>query len=190
MHDFAKRSARPAPCRRIGTGLLACALLLAGIVMAGELSPYTSGDLAEPAFTLSALDGKTHRLSDYRGKVVLLNFWASWCPPCLAELPGIQRLADRLAGEAFAVLLVNVGESPFRVSKFLKLTGVRLGSLLDDKGETFTAWGGNVYPTSFVLDAKGAVRYAAYGPLEWDSDEVIQTLSGLLPLHHTATEKD
>jgi thiol-disulfide isomerase/thioredoxin len=186
MHDLPNSLAGFTSCRRIGPLLLACAFSLAITAKAGELSPYTEGELAEPAFTLEGLDGKPHRLADYRGKVVLVNFWASWCPPCLAELPGIQRLADRMTGMAFAVLLVNVGESPFRVSKFLKLTGVRLSSLLDDKGETFKAWRGAVYPTSFVLDAQGRVRYVAYGPLEWDSDQIVATLTPLLSLREPA----
>ncbi len=188
MQDFKPRLASPARSRFAGALLLACASLLAQAVSAGELSPYTEGELTAPAFTLKALDGKPHRLADYRDKVVLVNFWASWCPPCLAELPGIQRLADRLAGEAFEVLLINVGESPFRVSKFLKLTGMRLTSLLDAEGEIFQAWGGNVYPTSFVLDSGGHIRYVVYGPLEWDSADVVKTLSGLLPPRQTAAE--
>lgn len=172
--------------RFISLLLLACTLALAATARGSELSPYTDGELTEPAFTLEGLDGKPHRLADYQGKVVLVNFWATWCPPCLAELPGIQRLADRLAGESFAVLLVNVGESPFRVSKFLKLTGVRLESLLDKEGTVFKAWGGNVYPTSFVVDPEGRVRYIAYGPLEWDSDQIVATLTRLLSLREPA----
>lgn len=158
-----------------------CALLLVAAVNAGQLSPYTEQDSAAPAFTLKALDGKPHRLEDYLGKVVLVNFWASWCPPCLAELPSMQRLAERMPTEAFEILIINVKESPFRVSKFMKLIGVSLTSLLDDKGETFQAWGGTIYPTSFVLDREGRVRYVAYGPLEWDSEEVVATLMDLLP---------
>jgi thiol-disulfide isomerase/thioredoxin len=145
-------------------------------------------DSAAPAFNLKALDRKAHRLADYRGKVVLVNFWATWCPPGLAELPSMQRLADRMAPEAFEILAINVGESPFRVSKFMKLIGIRLSVLLDDKGETFQAWGGSVYPTSFVLDSGGQVRYVAYGPLEWDSKEVVEPLMGLLPPRQGAAE--
>jgi len=168
--------------------LLGCALLPAGATSAGELSPYEEPDSAAPPFTLKATDGKLHRLEDYRGKVVLVNFWASWCPPCLAEMPSMQRLADRLGAEAFEVLAINVGESPFRVSKFMKLIGVRLTALLDDKGEIFKAWGGTIYPTSFILDREGRVRYVAYGPLEWDSEDVVASILALLPARQAATE--
>lgn len=167
--------------------LLIGALLLAATTHAGQLSPYTNQD-SVPAFTLKALDGKPHRLEDYRGKVVVVNFWATWCPPCLAELPSMQRLADRMAAEAFEILIINVGESPFRVSKFMKLIGVRLTALLDDKGENFKAWGGTIYPTSFVLDREGQFRYVAYGPLEWDGEDVVATLRDLLASPQAATE--
>jgi thiol-disulfide isomerase/thioredoxin len=188
MNDFRVRMAASTVARCAGVLWLACSLLLARVTSAGELVPYTGQGLDAPAFALKGLDGKPRRLADDRGKVVLVNFWASWCPPCLAELPSMQRLADRLRPEAFAVFAINVGESPFRVTKFMKLIGTRLNVLLDEEGETFQAWGGSVYPTSFVLDSEGQVRYVAYGPLEWDQDEVVQTLSGLLPPRKAATD--
>jgi thiol-disulfide isomerase/thioredoxin len=188
MHAFQARFARHWVSKYAGALLLACSLIPAIAVCAGELSPLTVGEQTTPTFTLKALDGSTHRLADYGGKVLLVNFWASWCPPCLAELPGIQRLADRMAGEAFKVLLVNVGESPFRVSKFMKLTGVHLTSLLDDKGDVFKAWAGTVYPTSFVVDSAGQARYVAYGPLDWDNEVIVETLMGLLPLREAAAK--
>jgi thiol-disulfide isomerase/thioredoxin len=181
MEDARIRFSDSALSRCAGALWLACTLVLAQVTIAGELSPYMAQDSAAPAFNLKALDGKAHRLADYRGKVVLVNFWATWCPPCLAELPSMQRLADQMAPEAFEILAINVEESPFRVSKFVKLIGLRLSVLLDDKGETFQAWGGSVYPTSFVLDREGRVRHVAYGPLEWDDEDVVKTLSGLLP---------
>ena len=188
MKDSTARFAAFALSRCAGVLLLGCALLLADPTNAGQLSPYTEQDSPAPAFTLKALDGKPHRLEDYRGKVVLVNFWATWCPPCLAELPGMQRLADRMAAEAFEILTINVGESPFRVAKFLKLVGVRLTALLDDKGEIFQAWGATIYPTSFVLDSEGRIRYVAYGPLEWDGEDVVATLLELLPSRQAVTE--
>ena len=167
--------------------LLAAALLLAQATNGGELTATPETDQPAPVFTLKAIDGKPHRLDDYRGKVVLLNFWASWCPPCLAELPSIQRLADRMASEAFDILLINVGESPFKVAKFLRLSSVRLTSLLDPEGEAFRAWGANIYPTSFILDTEGRVRYRALGPIEWDGEEVDALVRDLFPRPNATT---
>ena len=188
MRNYITRFAAYAVSRYAGALWIGCALLLTDAVNAGQLSLYEKPDSPAPAFTLEALDGKPHRLSDYRGKVVLVNFWASWCPPCLAEMPSMQRLADRMAAESFEILAVNVGESPFKVAKFMKLIGVRFTALLDKKGDTFRAWGGSIYPTTFVLDTEGRIRYAAYGPMQWDSEEVVETIRGLLPARQAAGE--
>lgn len=174
--------------RYAGALTLIYAFFLVQETSAGQLAPYTGQDPPPPAFTLKALDGTPHRLDDYRGKAVLVNFWASWCPPCLAELPSMQRLADRMAPEAFELLAINVGESPFRVSKFVKLIGIKLKVLLDSEGEIFRTWGGTVYPTSFIQDGDGQIRYVAYGPLEWDSEEVMQILRSLLPPRQALSE--
>ena len=155
--------------------------------MAGDLTPVTEPAPA-PGFTLQDRAGQTHRLEDYRGKVVLVNFWATWCPPCIAELPSMQRLADRMADQPFEVLAINVEESAFRVWKFMQMVGVRFTVLLDEKRETFEAWGGSVFPTSYLVDKEGNIRYAAYGPLEWDSEEAMARLDSLLhPAHHEAS---
>ena len=90
--------------------LLAIALLWTGSAMATELKPWTGG--AAPALALEDLSGKPHDLAAYRGSVVLVNFWATWCGPCRDEMPSIERLRTSLAGRPFTVLAVNVGESP------------------------------------------------------------------------------
>jgi len=189
MKDSSDSFAAAAFWRYVRAVLLGSVLSLNGAADAGTLEPYEAPDLAAPGFFLKGLDGKPHRLEEYRGQVVLVNFWASWCPPCLAEMPSLQRLADQLAAEAFNVLAINVGESAFRAAKFLKLTGaVRLTVLLDETAEVFEAWGGNVYPTSFVLDVTGRIRYVAYGPLAWDSDDIVTALTGLLPSRRATAE--
>jgi thiol-disulfide isomerase/thioredoxin len=165
--------------------LLGCTLWLAAAVNAGELLPYTDQGSPDPDFTLKGLDGTTHRLEDHRGSVLLVNFWASWCSPCVTELPSMQRLAERLSAEPFELILVNVGESSFRVAKFMQLLGIRLPVLLDREGETFKAWGANVYPTSFILDHTGKIRYLARGPLAWDDEAIVEILREMLPDEQT-----
>jgi thiol-disulfide isomerase/thioredoxin len=160
-------------------------LLVPAPLMAGQLTVHDVPNATAPCLRLEALDGTPRDLRDYRGKVVLVNFWATWCPPCVAEMPSIQRLDDRLAAEDFEVLAVNVGESPFQVSKFTKLINVRLTMLLDSKGETFKAWGGTIYPTTFVVDGDGRIRYVVHGPLAWDSDDVVETIEELSRSSHS-----
>lgn len=156
--------------------LLAC--LLAHPAVAGSLEPRDP--VAAPDFSLPAPDGRRWGLAEQRGRVVLVSFWASWCPPCVAELPGMQRLAQRLGGESFAVLAVNVGESAFRIEQFRRLVRVDLPMPMDRDGETFRRWGGSVYPTSWLLDRDGRIRYVVQGPLEWDGGEAAAVIADLL----------
>ena len=154
--------------------------LLASAVRAeGTLQPFDS-DKPSPDFSLSDIKGTTRTLADYRGKVVVVNFWASWCPPCIKEMPGMQRLHEKLADQPFVFLPVNVGEQKYRVWKFVKLINFTLPVLLDTRSETFTSWGASVLPTSFLLDTEGRIRYRVQGDLEWDSEDVVSLIDKLI----------
>ena len=148
--------------------------------MAGELRPYEERD-ESPALNLPDLAGRQHNLDSYRGQVVLVNFWASWCTPCLIEMPSMQRLATALRDRPFRLLAVNVRESRAKAWKFLKLLKVTFTTLLDSTGEAAEAWDVQIYPTSYVIDADGRMRYVAYGAVDWDSDDIIQRIEALMP---------
>ena len=99
--------------------LLAVVLLfVAALSQAQQLKPWTAG--AAPPLALQDLEGRPHRLEDYRGKVVLVNFWATWCEPCREEMPSMNKLRASLAGRPFAVLAVNLGESEARIRRFME----------------------------------------------------------------------
>jgi len=136
---------------------------------------------AAPALSLPDLAGRQHDLADYRGKVVLVNFWASWCAPCLVEMPSMQRLTSTLKERPFALLAVNVKEAKATVWRFKKLLKVSFPALLDSDGVATQAWDVQFYPTSFLVDADGKIRYTAYGAIEWDSDETRQIIDELMP---------
>ena len=159
-------------------GLLAW-LSSSAISAGGTLQPYedqgTSSD-----FKLVDIKGNTHTLTDYRGKIVVVNFWASWCPPCIQEMPSMQRLQEKLAGQPFVILPINVGEKKYRVWKFVKLINFTLPVPLDTDSKVFADWGASVLPTSFLLDTEGHIRYRAQGELEWDSDEVTTLIEELI----------
>ena len=164
-------------------GALAAALLaMLGAAGAGaaELRPWT-GDATPPGLVLKDLDGREHRLADYRGKVVLLNFWATWCEPCREEMPAMQRLQERLAGTPFVVLAVDFGEGEPRVRGFLEKMRLQFTFLLDRDGGAARAWRVRVLPVSFVIDPDGKIRYSAVGDAAWDSPPVEQAIRGLLP---------
>jgi len=137
-------------------------------------------DAKTPPLALNDLAGRPHTLADHRGKVVLVNFWATWCEPCRDEMPSMQRLQERLAGRPFAILAVNHGESAARVSEFVKRAAVDFTVLLDPNQEAPRAWRVRVLPASFLVDAAGRVRYSVIGELDWTSDEAVNTVRRLL----------
>lgn len=133
-----------------------------------------------PPLSLPDIRGHPHAIEAYRGRVVLVSFWASWCPPCIVEMPGLQRLAKRLAERPFAVLAVNVGERPNQLRRALKLTGFEQPVLLDSGSETFGQWGAAVLPTSYLIDKAGRIRFEAVGPLDWEGDDAGAAVEALL----------
>jgi peroxiredoxin len=134
-----------------------------------------------PALALVDLAGRRHSLADYRGRVVLVNFWATWCDPCREEMPSMQRLVDRLAGRPFAVLAVNHGESAARAGEFVRRAALAFPVLLDPGQETARAWRVRILPQSFLVGPDGRVRYSVIGELDWASDAIVEAVRRLLP---------
>jgi cytochrome c biogenesis protein CcmG, thiol:disulfide interchange protein DsbE len=138
-------------------------------------------DVKTPPLALRDLAGRQHALADYRGKVVLVNFWATWCEPCREEMPSMQRLTQHFAGRPFAILAVNYGESDIRAGDFLKRSFLDLTVLLDPGQDASRAWRVRVLPASFLLGADGRVRYGVIGEIDWMSPPAIETVRGLFP---------
>ena len=184
-----------AACRAL-TGLwFAAGLILSATAWGGTLEPF-QGQEPQPGFSLVDLSGQVHDLESYRGRVLLINFWASWCPPCIQEMPALKRLEERFAGRPFAIVAINTSEKKYKVRKFVKLIDLRLKVLLDSNGETFKAWGGEVLPTSFLLDTGGRISHIGLGPLDWDGEEVVSVIETMLntapvenPVSPVAAEK-
>jgi peroxiredoxin len=161
--------------------LLIASLLIAATTQAADLKPY-SGE-ALPDFTLSDMEGKTHTLSHYHGKVVMLNFWATYCGPCIKEIPSMQRLKEKLAGKSFDILAIDMAEEKADVAAFMQRHKIQVNFpiLLDGEGSVIEQWMVSAVPTTFIIDPQGKIQYALYGGLEWDNDEVVKTINGLLP---------
>jgi thiol-disulfide isomerase/thioredoxin len=157
----------------------ACLACLSTAALAAELRPWTGA--APTPFTLTDLDGKAHRLTDYKGKVLVINFWATWCKPCREEMPSMQRLQDKLAGRPFALVAVDFGESEPKIREFLQQVPVRFPILLDRDTSIARAWRVRVLPVTFVLDAEQKIRYSVVGDLDWSSPAVETTIVKLLP---------
>jgi peroxiredoxin len=147
---------------------------------AGEtLKPWRGG--AAPALELRDLDGGSRSLDDYRGKVVLVNFWASWCEPCRAEMPSIERLRRAMGGRPFVVLAVNVGDSSRVAREFAEKLSIGFTVLLDRDGRATRAWGAKVLPASFVIGPDGSIRYSYLGELDWSGADVRSRIESLIP---------
>ncbi|HWM42111.1 MAG TPA: TlpA disulfide reductase family protein [Burkholderiales bacterium] len=157
--------------------LLALALLAAPAA-AEVLKPWAGG--ATPALELADLQGTKHTLAGYRGKVVLVNFWATWCEPCREEMPSIERLRASLEGRPFVVLAVNLAEPESRIRKFLAAVPVGFPVLLDRDTQTSRAWQAKVLPATYIVGPEGRIRYRHVGELDWSRPEVRETILGLI----------
>ncbi|HBY97074.1 MAG: TlpA family protein disulfide reductase [Ardenticatenaceae bacterium] len=116
-----------------------------------------------PDFTLDRLGGGQTALADVQGQAVLLNFWATWCPPCRAEMPAIQRVANEYTADGLAVLLVNQGEEPGTISRYLDSIGVTAPVVLDRDGAVGLEYRVRALPTTFFIDREGIIRDVTIG---------------------------
>ena len=145
-----------------------------------KLVPFNGNPLS-PKLDLLSMSGEAFSLDDYKGKVVLINFWASWCKPCVKEIPSLVRLKEeRLSGKQFEILTVNIGEEKKVIEDFVKLIKFELPILLDTRGDAVKDWKVYAYPSNFIIDKQGKIRYAYRGALEWDADSIVKTFEGLL----------
>ncbi|HEY8491185.1 MAG TPA: TlpA disulfide reductase family protein [Dehalococcoidia bacterium] len=127
-----------------------------------------------PDFALASPEGETVRLSDLRGRPVLVNFWATWCGPCLEEMPAIQRVYDQHAGSV-AVVAVNFREGPGPAAEFAGRLGLTFPVVLDRAGEVAARYGVPGLPSSYFIDAEGVVRAVHFGPM--DEETIRQKLA-------------
>lgn len=118
-----------------------------------------------PDFRLQDLAGAPVQLADLRGQVVLINVWATWCPPCRAEMPAIQAVYEQLRGRGFTVLAVNVREDADQVRSFMAQHGLTFPALLDSNGAVSALYQSRVYPSSYFIDRTGLVRAVYRGPM-------------------------
>jgi thiol-disulfide isomerase/thioredoxin len=152
--------------------------LLAQPLAAAELKTLPAQPA--PLLVLPSLSGPSVDLGALRGKVVLVNFWAVWCPPCRKEMPSMNRLMSKLEGRPFTILGVNEGESPEEINAFLRQVPVNFPILLDRQGELLKSWRVFAFPTSYVVDKRGNLRLGLFGSIEWDSPEAVAQLEQLL----------
>jgi peroxiredoxin len=131
-------------------------------------------------FELEDLEGAKRKLSDYKGKVVFLNFWATWCPPCRAEMPSMQALYDRFKDQGLEILAVDLREGPDLVRTFMKEHELDFPVLLDRSGQVGGTYGVRSIPTTYLIDRDGTILAGRIGAQEWDGDEIMRFFERLL----------
>lgn len=132
-----------------------------------------------PAFELQDIDGVKHALAEYRGKVVVLNFWATWCPPCRDEMPAMQRGWETLRDAGVVFVGVNVGEDADAVFMFLGDYAVEFPLLLDKDAKVIAQYPVTGLPTTFIIDPDGRITHRVVGGREWDDPALLKTLREL-----------
>ena len=120
-------------------------------------------------FKLEDLNGREVALSDYKGKIVFLNFWTTWCPTCRIEMPSMEKLHQKFKDQDFAMVTINLQESASQVKRFFKEYKLTFTALLDSDGEVGIQYKIYSIPTTFILDKEGRIIARAVGPREWDS---------------------
>ncbi len=132
-----------------------------------------------PPFVVKNLSGQDVALSSLSGKVVLMNFWATWCPPCRTEMPSIQVLHKKLAGKAFEVMAISVAEKPSTVKDFLKSNPYDFPMYLDEDGSVSAPFAGRGIPTTFLLDKQGRAIAGFIGARSYDGAEIVALFTEL-----------
>jgi peroxiredoxin len=135
-------------------------------------------------FTLGALDGSRRSLSSFKGKVVLLSFWATWCGPCKAELPSIQALYNKMSAKGLVVLAVDLGEGKAKVAQFVREYGLTFPVLLDTDASVGSSYGASSIPTNYLIDRSGRIiaRVVGYDGSEWTSSQKMDLFDKILGL--------
>lgn len=178
--------------KKVVIGLIVCtiALLVAFVLTnkggggAGKNSQQLDMRQAMPVapdFQLKGANGENVQLSSLRGKVVVLNFWATWCPPCREEIPSMNRLKHILAGSPVEIIAVNVeADGPVAVPKFMQQHPIEFIVAYDVAGTVHKQYGVSKYPETFIIDKNGVVVEKVIGGADWSAPQVVNYLNRLL----------
>ncbi|NIS60488.1 MAG: redoxin domain-containing protein [Proteobacteria bacterium] len=136
--------------------------------------------LMAPSFTLKDLNGQEMKLEDQRGKIIFLNFWATWCPPCRDEMPSMEKLYTEFKGRDFTMLAVDLQEGAKKVKAFKERFKLNFPILLDSDGEVALKYGVFSIPTTYLIDREGYLIGGALGPRDWATKEAFELFDHLL----------
>jgi peroxiredoxin len=177
--------------------ILACSGLGAILIYIAELAARTDSQGMDRLFSivgvikvppakdpivinLKDIDGKNVSISDFRGNIVFLNFWTTWCPTCRIEMPSMEKLHQTLKNKDFKMVTINLQESASQVKTFFKAFNLTFTALLDSTGEVGASFGIQAIPTTYILDKTGRIIGLANGLREWDSKAAIALFENLM----------
>ena len=140
-----------------------------------------TADLPAVDFSLKDLSGQDQNLGSYAGKVIFLNFWATWCGPCRAEIPSMEELYLELGNEGFVIIAVNSQEAGEQVAGFVENIGMSFPVLLDTDGRVGAAYSVRAIPTTYIVDPQGYILGRMVGTRDWFTSEIISLVRDLLP---------
>ena len=168
---------------RLPTPVKAPPLLEKKIVSAGmldmTLKPF-KGNPVPPSLDLFSVHGDRAIHNDYLGKVTIVNFWASWCRPCIEEIPSLNRLREQMKGRPFELISVDYAEDKSVILKFMQEVDVDFPVLLDSSGKVSAQWNVLVFPSTFVIAPDGKIVYGVKGGIHWDKPEIVEMIKALM----------
>jgi len=166
-------------------GRICCSFVLSLLVLVGpalasepmkQTLPRVEKIFPAPDFSLTGENGKTYRLADFRGQVVVINFWATWCPPCRFEMPSMERMWNKIKGKGVTVLAVDVGENADIIFEFLGQYPVTFPIPMDLDGKVVESYPVTGLPTTYIVSPQGMVTHRAVGSREWDDPKLYEQL--------------
>ena len=144
-------------------------------------TPRITPGLPAPNIILPGLDGKMVGLRDYKGRIVFLNIWATWCPTCREEMPSMERLYQELKGKDFEILAISIDASGANaVAPFMRKYGLSFPALLDPQGTIRGLYGATGVPESFIINREGIVEKVVIGPIDWAAPEAVRFFRDLI----------
>ena len=143
-----------------------------------RLIPFKGKFLPYP-IDLKDASGKRYQRDKYTNQITVINFWATWCPPCVQEIPSLNRLREKMQGVPFELISINYAESPATIQEFLKKVDVNFPVLLDETGEFSVHWKVVAFPSTFIIGPDGKIHYGVNAAILWDSPEVIKSIQNL-----------
>lgn len=185
---FGRGRSRDPRWRRWVQASVACGLAVATTQTASASDPlfgalavtHVRGEVQAPPFELATTDGKTLALASFKGSAVLVNFWATWCPPCREEMPSMERLYQALKAEGLVLVAVNIQESPKQVARFMRDFRLTFPALLDADGAVAARYGVRGLPSTYLVDRAGLLVGQVIGPRDWADEPARSLLRSLL----------